>query len=233
MPFYYRKRKGGVNFSASKRGVRVSPSFGCAIPMTALVLLAMVASACAQGGLAPTNPAGAAATSTAADETPVEVTLEPTDASADTPQPSSDTEPARVKVGETATVTQNGENWATIRVDRVKQVRKYDGPYNFDDVPAKGNVYIELRVTYVAIVDGVDYNPFDWQVFVGGEAVDNSTYVSNGPKPLLSSGTLPKGRKASGYLVYEVGAKGEVLFSYKGNMFSNEAPVFEVVLRAK
>ena len=49
----------------------------------------------------------------------------------------------------------------------------------------------------------------------------------------LSSGTLPKGRKPSGWLVYEVPAKGQILLSYKGNMFSDAAPVFEVVLRSK
>jgi hypothetical protein len=43
----------------------------------------------------------------------------------------------------------------------------------------------------------------------------------------------PKGRKASGWLVYEVPAKGQILLSYKGNMFSDAAPVFEVVLRSK
>jgi hypothetical protein len=76
----------------------------------------------------------------------------------------------------------------------------------------------------------VDYNPYDWQVFADGEAVDNSAFVMNGPKPDLSSGSLPKGRVAKGYVVYEVPAKGQVLMSY-GGTFSSEAPVFEVVIR--
>lgn len=114
----------------------------------------------------------------------------------------------------------------------MKAVKRYDGPYNIDDVPKKGNVYIQLRATYTALQDGVDYNPFDWQIFVGDEAGGTQAFVSNGPTPLLEAGTLPKGRKASGYIVYEVKAKGRVLLSY-GGMFSNEAPIFEVLLRSK
>jgi hypothetical protein len=37
MPFYYRKRKGGLNFSASKKGVRVSRGFGCLFALLVLV----------------------------------------------------------------------------------------------------------------------------------------------------------------------------------------------------
>jgi hypothetical protein len=51
-----------------------------------------------------------------------------------------------------------------------------------------------------------------------------------GPRPELSSGTLPACRKALGYVVYEVPAKGEVRMSY-GNMFGDDAPVFEVIIR--
>jgi hypothetical protein len=42
---------------------------------------------------------------------------------------------------------------------------------------------------------------------------------------------LPKSRKASGWVVYEVPAKGEVRMSYGGS-FSNEAPIFEVIIRS-
>lgn len=147
-----------------------------------------------------------------------------------TPEPTTVT--GEYRAGQTVTIESNGDPWAEITVSKVKVVRKYDGPYNLDDVPAKGNVYIQAFVTYQALDNGVDYNPYDWQVFVAGEAVDNTSYVSNGPKPELSSGTLPNGRKASGWVVYEVAAKGEVRMSYGGGSFSNEAPVFEVIIRA-
>jgi hypothetical protein len=141
-------------------------------------------------------------------------------------------EPTRFAAGEVITVTSDDEDWAEVTVTKVREVKKYDGEYNLDDRPAKGNIYIEAFLTYTALDNGVDYNPFDWQVFADGVAADDFTYVSYGPKPELASGTLPKGRQASGWVVYEVPTSGEVLLSY-GGTFSNEAPVFEVVLRSK
>jgi hypothetical protein len=146
-----------------------------------------------------------------------------------TPAP---TELNTYKPGDAIDVTTNGEPWATITVSKVSTKKKYDGPYNFDDTPARGNVYIQVFVTYVAKADGVDYNPYDWQIFADGTAVDGSAFVSNGPTPDLRSGSLPKGRKAAGWLVFEVPARGRVLMSY-GNTFGDEPPVFEIVLRAK
>jgi len=144
-----------------------------------------------------------------------------------TPEPAG---PKRFAVGDTATVTSGGEDWAEIIVGQANEVPRYEGEFG-DDVPARGNVYIEAFVRYTALQNGVDYNQFDWQVFAGGLAVDDMTFVSNGPEPALSSGSLPKGRRAEGWLVYEVPAKGEVLLSY-GGAFTNDEPIFEVVLRA-
>jgi hypothetical protein len=134
-----------------------------------------------------------------------------------------------VQPGESVTVTRDGADWARITVSKVAIKDRYAGQY-YSDTPAAGNVYIEAWVSYEALVDGVDYNPFDWQVFVGGVAADNFTFVANGPEPTLSSGSLPKGRKAEGWVVYEVAETGQVLMSY-GQTFGNEPPVFEVVLR--
>jgi hypothetical protein len=198
------------------------------------LLLAAVVAGCAQGGVVTSAPATPPPASEEGTPTPAPTATESLEPAVEpTPEATPDTTPTRFVPGEPITITNEGEAWATVTIDRVKQVKRYNGPYNIDDVPKKGNIYIELRVTYVALQDGVDYNPFDWQVFVDGVAADDYTFVSNGPEPQLNSGTLPKGRKATGYLVYEVAVSGEVLFSYKGNIFSNEAPVFEVILRAK
>ena len=96
---------------------------------------------------------------------------------------------------------------------------------------AKGNVYIQALITYTALADGATYNPFDWQVFCNDEAVDSYTYVSDGPEPDLNSGTLPKGRKAKGWVVYEIPAKGRCVLSYGANSFIDEGAVFEVLIR--
>ena len=202
--------------------------------LTAACLLVPVLAACA-GGTGTTEQSAPAA-SFAPISTPAQ-----SQGAADTPAPAATPEPADTpnpddpvtyQPNDVIHVTENDQPWADIVVSKVSQKAKYDGPYNLDDVPKKGHIYIQALVTYTAKTDGVDYNPFDWQVFVNGEAVDNTTYVSNGPDPELDSGTLPKGRKASGWVVYEVPKTGRVLMSY-GNTFSNDAPVFEVVIRAK
>lgn len=160
---------------------------------------------------------------------------EPTDEATDEPaEPTDEPEPTEegptlFQPGDPITVTEGDEPWAEITISKVKERTKYEGEYS-DDKPAKGNVFIELFVTYEALVDGVDYNPFDWQVFADGRAVDDYAFVLNGPEAMLESGTLPKGRIADGYIIYEVPAEGQVLFSY-GNTFGDEAPVFEVELR--
>ena len=144
------------------------------------------------------------------------------------PEPTPEEVDTLFNVGEPVVVTEDGQEWATIVVTDVKQAKGF-GDYDRPEV--KGNVYITAKVTYEALTDGVDYNPLDWQVFVDGEAGSIFTFVMDGPKPNLSSGTLPEGRKASGYVVYEVPPEGEVRMSYVGNMFSDEGPVFEVILR--
>jgi hypothetical protein len=146
-----------------------------------------------------------------------------------TPEPTEASGPTQYRPGDVISITTNGEPWAEITVTNVKQATRYGSGY-YVDRPAKGNVYISALITYTALDDGVDYNPYDWQIFVAGVAVDDSTFVSDGPKPELRSGTLPKGRKASGYVLYEIPAKGEVLLSYGGRL--DTPPVFEVVLRA-
>ena len=178
--------------------------------------------------LAPATPVAQATSeeSPAAEPTP-EATPEPTPEA--TPEG-----PVQYLPGSKIILTKDDENWAQIVVSKFKQVASYKGEYYTDKPKVKGNVYIQAYVTYTALrQNGVDYNPFDWQVFAAGEAVENYSFVTNGPEPTLGSGTLPKGRKASGWVVYEVPAKGQVLMSYKGNIFSDDAPVFEVVLRAK
>ena len=198
---------------------------------SALLLMALVAiGGCAAQTVstavpgAATTPAAGAATagSSAAD---VAYTAAPV--VADTPAP---TGPAVYKAGDTVTVQQNGSDWAKIGISGVKVVGSYKGSYYTDTPKTKGDVFIQAKVTYQALTDGVTYNPFDWSVFCAGTAVDSFTILINGPTPELNSGTLPNGKNASGYVVYEVAAKGEVDMYY-GGAFGG-TPVFEVIIRA-
>jgi hypothetical protein len=213
------------------------------VGITAVVALAAIGGALGSGdgtggstavptSLAQAPDASPTPTPTREPATEATPTLEPTPELEPTAEPTPEG-PTQFKPGDTITVTQNDEPWAEIVVAGVDVVRKYEGGY-FDDTPEiKGNRFIQAKITYKALQDGVDYNPFDWQVFANGEAVDNWSLVTNGPEPQLNSGTLPEGRKASGWVVYEVPAKGKILLSYSGNMFLDEAPIFEVVLRQK
>lgn len=133
--------------------------------------------------------------------------------------------------GETITVTEDGSPILDIVVSRVQARASYKGEY-YDDTPQiKGNVFLEAWVSYTALADNASYGSFDWSLFANDTAIDTWAFVVNGPEPTLGSGNLPKGRKAEGWLVYEVPPTGRVLLSYNPNMFSNDAPVFEVVLR--
>lgn len=150
-----------------------------------------------------------------------------------TESPSPTTE--NIRVGQAANLTQDGEPWATIVVSQVSQHRSYTSSDGFmTDTPrTPGNVYIQARVTYTALKNGVDYNPLDFDVFVNGTAVDNMTFVTSGPEPSLSSGTLSTGRRATGWVVYEVPPRGKVVMSYAANMFSDAPPIFEVTIRTR
>jgi hypothetical protein len=179
----------------------------------------------AQPTAASTPVPAAAATPTA------EPTLE--DASEPTPEPTPDADtPTLFHAGDVVTVTESDEPYLDIVVSSISQKKSYGSGYIVDR-PAKGNIYIQALVNYTALADGATYNEFDWQVFCNDEAVDDFAFVSNGPEPTLQSGTLPKGRKAKGWLVYEVPTTGRCVLSYGANSFISQGAVFEVLIRAK
>ena len=142
---------------------------------------------------------------------------------------SATTGPKTHQVGETVTVTDNGADWARITVSDVSSAASYPG--GLPDKPrTAGNVFIAARVTYEALSLGVDYNRYDWKALCGGIAVDYYSAL-HGPSPSLGSGHLPEGEKATGFIVFEVAAQGEVRLSYTALSLSR-TPMFEVVVRA-
>lgn len=205
--------------------------------MRRIVLLLLVAlSGCTVAATASsqspdTGTAATAAPSQAAPTTaaPVASSAPASDVPAPTDTPSDG--PKTFGLGDVVTVTHDDSKWATIALSKASTHSSYGSGYLVDR-PDKGNVYLQVWIAYAALTDGVDYNTYDWSVFVDGNAVDDFTFVYSGPKPTLSSGSLPKGRKASGWMIIEVPAKGEVRFSYSNNIFSDTGPVFEVVVRA-
>lgn len=197
----------------------------------ACLLLAAFVTACGSGTSATVDPVNATSTPSAVTSNEPD----PTEAPEATPDPTPEPTPVSQTygVGDVITITENGDPWADFTVVEVREDAEFVDPDGFfNDTPqTDGYVYLSAKVRYEAIVSGVDYNQFDFQIFVDGQAVDNLAFAINAPEPGLSSGTLPAGRTAEGWLLYEVPPTGEVLLSYTGNMFLDEEPVFEVVLR--
>lgn len=196
-----------------------------------LGLVAVTLAGCATAGVASSTlePVGGPVTPGAV------VTPEPNPNAVETPVADDTAAPEttkRAKVGEVNTITANDEDYLDITVSQPTQHKSYGSGYSVTK-PGKGNIFLQVLVTYKALQDGASYNQFDWDVFVNGEALQGYTefVYEGGPKPALSSGDLPKGRTAKGWLIYEVPVKGEVLLSYKGAGFNNDAPIFEVVVR--
>lgn len=142
-----------------------------------------------------------------------------------TPDPGAGGETQTYKVGDVIMIDSNDEPWAQITITRPSVHKSYS---TYDKPQTKGYVFIQALVTYKALANGVTYNPFDWEVFAGDEAVQMG-FAVDGPNPELSSGTLSKGRTAKGWVIYEVPPKGKVVMSYGGGY--GGAPVFEVVIR--
>jgi hypothetical protein len=100
-----------------------------------------------------------------------------------------------------------------------------------DDTPLHhGYVYMQVFLTYKALVDGANYNEFDWQLVIDGQDLDTyiPAIVLSGPTPELMSGTLKAGQSASGWIVYEVPPTGPLGLYYA---FHAHQPVATYTLR--
>ena len=146
--------------------------------------------------------------------------------------PESTTGPTIFNIGDAVPlVALDGSDQAIITITDVKVVANY-GPSSSDKPLSVGDVFISAKVTYAAQADDVTYNPSDWLVFCDGVTVSTTTSLPDGPTPKLQAGTLSNGASASGYVVYEVPAKGEVLMGYVASVFGPGSPIFEVTIRA-
>lgn len=67
----------------------------------------------------------------------------------------------------------------------------------------KANRYIAIRVLYEATEDGASYNPFHWSVVDLDGFAWEQTFIGRDPV-LQSSNDLPAGRKAQGWVTFEV-----------------------------
>jgi hypothetical protein len=195
------------------------------------VVIALVVIGYVGGQSGGTESPAAAASETEGPTTAVEATPTPRPTPTPTPTPAPPTGPNSAAIGETVRITCGGTDCLDITVtDPSFNAQYYDPDGFYNDLPeVAGNVFLQVYVTYLALDDSASYNPFDWDVYVGGVQVPNYTFVLHGPEPTLGSGQLAAGRSAAGWLVYEVAPAGTVLLSYAPNF--DGPPIFEVTLR--
>ena len=147
----------------------------------------------------------------------------------DTPAPASGA--STQKLGDVIQILCDGTACETVQIDKASFVKYYRDPSGFlNDTPARGDVYLQFHVIYRANGPNADYNMFDWAVYVNDTAVDDTSFVLNGPKPELEfKGRLPDGKAAAGWVVQEVPASGRVVIAYQPGL----TDIFEVTVRSK
>jgi hypothetical protein len=207
--------------------------------VAALFVLAIIGSALG-GGQDPVADTGPSATTptpspfagcpegqTRIGDTNVCVT-EPAGTPRPTPRPTP-SGPLQADIGETVQITCGDDPCMKVTVSDPGFRNSYCGQYFCDEPQQSGWEYLQVYVKYRSQKDGSTYNEFDWAIYAAGRQLESYAYTSEGPKPTLSSGSLPKGRTAEGWLIYEVPPRGRVVLSYEPNF--DGPPVFEVVLR--
>jgi hypothetical protein len=193
--------------------------------------ISLAISACASGATATNTPGSASAPgqAPAANGSTPDITLEP---GADATATSGDTGPTSAKIGEAIRITCDGEDCLDVVVLKAQTATRYMDPQGYlNDTPDhKGDVFLAVEIRYTAVGPNADYNEFDWALYINDEQVQNTAYVSNGPKPELSANNLPKGKKVTGWIVWEVPKAGRIVLSYEPG---SNGSIFEVVLRSK
>jgi hypothetical protein len=135
-------------------------------------------------------------------------------------------------VGQVIAVHDDGQPWADLRVVEVVQEANLPRPAGYSGAwpVVDGNVFLSVRVSYLARADRVESNPLTFHLLAAGQPVDAMSWLS-GPQPHLPTRILSRGHTAQGWLTYEVPAAGPVLLGYGGNRYLDEGPLFVVVLR--
>lgn len=175
-------------------------------------------SATGTGGTDATVSVTATVTESAADTVTETVTerADPTATSTATSQSS----PTGLKVGGAGLTATEDDGAGTITVLSVQ--RKTAGSGEYSDPPKNGN-YLLIDVSYLCTTGTFEYNPFDWKIRdKDGRTFDSSGAFSSGyDDGALNSGTIAKGAKARGLLVFDA-PKGALTLEY-GDGY-NEAP---------
>lgn len=125
-------------------------------------------------------------------------------------EPDADSPPSSLKIGGPGVTASDTDGAASVAVLSVKRETKALGEY--DGPPKQGN-YVIFDIVYTGTQGAFNYNPFDWTVRdPDGRAYDaDAGFGFEGQS--LHSGTLAKGSKARGFVIFDA-PKGPLMLEY-------------------
>jgi hypothetical protein len=134
--------------------------------------------------------------------------------------------PAREAPDEPLVGTARGVERVEIRLTEVEGRDSFFGAAS-NDIAPPDRMYLQLLVTYRALVDDVTIDPADWTLLASGVPAAEAD-VANAPVPKLAPSVLGRHETASGYLVFDVPIQGELVLLYDPG---GTADPLEVTLR--
>ncbi len=132
-----------------------------------------------------------------------------------------------MKVGQGITVSgpgSDGQFLLTVQTLSMRTGRR--ALSEFGSAPEKGR-YLGILIQYNCVSGPCDYNPFDFTLR-NLEGEEFSTGFESF-EPNLQSGNLGTGRKAKGYITYDV-PPGKYLLEYRSNLLDENAATWNVAV---
>jgi len=157
----------------------------------------------------PVSGASASSSSSTTDDTtPADTETTPSD-----DESSDDTGPTTIKIGQTAEITLNDQDGATVKISKVSVASGALDTYG--EKPKNGRFKIVTVAAANSGSEGFDVNPFDWY-YLGADGTkyeygDDNSITSGYDGKDFNSTTLNKGEKTSGTMVFDVPASAKKL----------------------
>jgi hypothetical protein len=122
-----------------------------------------------------------------------------------------------------------------VTVSGVRAIKTYSMMDQVQKPAHAGDVYLMVTVAYAALEDGVKYGDIqEWVALCGSDCQGGHTsrVLFFDGAPALMSGTLAKGERATGAMLFEVPPKGSIHLVYvSGVDFLHREGRFQVIVR--